>query len=57
MTTNCVSRCRPVRLVELPERLINVKCPVTCIGVMEAQPGLRVRDEGRARAISDLERL
>lgn len=35
------------RLVELPERLINVKCPVTCIGVMEAQPGLRVRDQGR----------
>jgi thiamine-monophosphate kinase len=35
------------RLVELPERLINVKCPVTCIGVMETQPGLRVRDQGR----------
>ena len=35
------------RLVELPERLINVKCPVTCIGVMESQPGLRVRDQGR----------
>ncbi len=35
------------RLAELPERLINVKCPVTCIGVMEAQPGLRVRDQGR----------
>jgi thiamine-monophosphate kinase len=36
------------RLVELPQRLINVKCPVTCIGVMEEQPGLRVRDLGRA---------
>ena len=35
------------RLVELPERLINVKCPVTCIGVMESQTGLRVRDQGR----------
>jgi thiamine-monophosphate kinase len=35
------------RLAELPERLINVKCPVTCIGVMEAERGLRVRDQGR----------
>jgi thiamine-monophosphate kinase len=38
------------RLAELPERLINVKCPVTCIGVMEAEPGLRVRDQGRTVA-------
>jgi thiamine-monophosphate kinase len=35
------------RLAELSQRLINVKCPVTCIGVMEAEPGLRVRDLGR----------
>ncbi|MEO8307171.1 MAG: thiamine-phosphate kinase [Pseudomonadota bacterium] len=36
------------RLAELAHALINVKCPVTCIGVMEAQPGLRVRDQGLA---------
>jgi thiamine-monophosphate kinase len=35
------------RLAELPERLINVKCPVTCIGVMEVAPGLRVKDQGQ----------
>jgi thiamine-monophosphate kinase len=35
------------RLAELPGRLINVKCPVTCIGVIEPDPGLRVRDQGR----------
>jgi thiamine-monophosphate kinase len=35
------------RLAELPQRLINVKCPVTCIGVMEQAPGLRVRDRGQ----------
>jgi thiamine-monophosphate kinase len=40
------------RLAELPERLINVKCPVTCIGVIEAEPGLRVRDQGRPVSFS-----
>jgi len=35
------------RLAEIPERLINVKCPVTCIGVIEPGAGIRVRDEGR----------
>jgi thiamine-monophosphate kinase len=35
------------RLAELPERLVNVKCPVTCIGVIEPEPGLRVQDQGR----------
>jgi thiamine-monophosphate kinase len=35
------------RLAELPSRLINVKCPVTCIGVLEHAPGLRVRDRGQ----------
>jgi thiamine-monophosphate kinase len=33
------------RLAELPHRLINVKCPIACIGVIEAEPGLRVRDQ------------
>jgi thiamine-monophosphate kinase len=34
------------RLAELADRLINVKCPVACIGVIEPAPGLRVRDQG-----------
>lgn len=42
----------PGRLAEFPERLINVKCPLTCIGVIEAEPGLRVRDEGRPIAFA-----
>jgi len=35
------------RLAEIPERLVNVKYPVTCIGVIEAEQGIRVRDAGR----------
>jgi len=31
----------PARAGELPGRLANVKCPVTCIGVIEESPGLR----------------
>lgn len=35
------------RLAEIPDRLINVKCPVACIGLIEPQSGLRVSDDGR----------
>jgi thiamine-monophosphate kinase len=40
-----------VRLAELPERLAGLNCPVTCIGVIESQPGVVVFDQGRPLSV------
>lgn len=38
----------PERVAELEARLVNVKCPVTCIGRLEAGGGLRLLERGVA---------
>jgi len=37
----------PGALAELPDRLAAVGCPVRCVGVLEATPGIRVQRHGR----------
>ena len=41
----------PGRLAELPDALERAGCPVRCIGVLEAEPGIRICLEGRENAL------
>lgn len=43
----------PERVAELEARLINVKCPVTCIGRLEAGDGIRLLEQGRTASRFD----
>ncbi|MFC1748765.1 thiamine-phosphate kinase [Pseudomonadota bacterium] len=41
-------------VAEVEQQLIKLACPCTCIGIIEAEPGIRMNDQGRPVSIEQL---